>query len=242
MKQTAVDMDTFSLLEALESFERGRVSYYEEGEDPILYHRGVLPAILSAPHGSQHMRHGRWKGQDGYTAALAHYVAQVTGAHALCVVRRIDPDPNYYDDSVYKHRLRDIVRGENTSVDEAKMKLLIDLHGVGSQRPFGVELGTMSGASCPDYEEHIIRILEEMGWSRDAPEPLRRLRVNEDFTAGNQATVTRYARQKLGINAAQLELNAYCRIPRSRGDFEARPELVAAVVGALIRIVSLVGG
>ena len=81
----------------LREFEEAQVRYREDplqGQPSFRYLPGTRPVLVSAPHGACHWRHGFWKGEDEYTAALAHVLAEHTGAHALYTLRRIRPDSN----------------------------------------------------------------------------------------------------------------------------------------------------
>jgi hypothetical protein len=156
--------------------------------------------LISAPHGALHWRHGGWKGEDEYTAALAHLLAEETGAHALYTVRRIRPDPNFEDDTDYKRTLARLLV-------EHDIELVLDLHGARRGRDFGIELGTMSGLTCPDFEATIIRRLEWQGFVRDHRRSLDRLWVNRLFKGGaRQRTVTRFVWEQCGVNADPVRL------------------------------------
>jgi hypothetical protein len=224
-------------------FEDKYVRYREDapqGEIPFRYLPGRRPVLISAPHGALHWRQGEWKREDEYTAALAHVLAEATGAHALYTVRRIRPDPNFDDDSNYKRTLACLLQ-------EHDIELVVDLHGARRGRDFGLELGTMSGITCPDYEATIIRHLEWQGFVRDHRRSLDRLWVNRLFKGGaRQQTVTRFVWEKCAVNAAQIEINAHLRVVHRKldatlyaeePDFEADPVRLRRAVQALIRII-----
>lgn len=211
-------------------FEETQVRYREDpapGQLSFRYVPGTQPVLISAPHGARHWRHGDWKGEDEYTAALAHLLAEQTGAHALYAVRRIRPDPNYEDDCDYKRALVSLLQ-------EHAIELVLDVHGARRGRDFGIELGTMSGLTCPDFEATIIRRLEWHGFVRDHRRSLDRLWVNRLFKGGDrQRTVTRFVWERCGINAAQLEINAHLRVVRRKPDamlFLEDPHFVADTV------------
>jgi hypothetical protein len=230
----------------LREFEETQVRYREDplpGQPSFRYLPGTRPVLVSAPHGACHWRHGFWKGEDEYTAALAHVLAEHTGAHALYTVRRIRPDPNVDDDSDYKRLLAGLLR-------ERDVELVLDLHGARRGRDFGIELGTMSGLTCPDYEATIIRRIEWQGFVRAHQRSLDRLWVNRLFKGGaRQRTVTRFVWEQCRVNAAQLEINAYLRVVRRKPDatlyldepdFTADPVRLRRTVQALIKIIRAV--
>ena len=227
----------------LRDFEESQVRYRDDpppGQAAFHYHPGTRPVLVSAPHGALHWRCGEWKGEDEYTAALAHVLAERTGAHALYTLRRIRPDPNFEDDSDYKRTLARLLQ-------EHHISLVLDLHGARRGRDFGLELGTMGGITCPDYETIIIRHLEWQGFVRNHRRSLDRLWVNQLFKGGaRQRTVTRFVWEQCGVNAAQIEINAHLRVVRRKPDavlyseepnFTADPLRLRRAVNALVRII-----
>ena len=70
----------------ISQFEEAQVRYADDpqpGQAAFRYRPGMRPVLISAPHGAYHWRQNYWKRPDGYTAALAHVLAEYTGAHAL---------------------------------------------------------------------------------------------------------------------------------------------------------------
>lgn len=227
-------------------FEESQVRYRDDppqGQTAFRYVPGTRPVLISAPHGALHWRHGVWKGEDEYTAALAHVLAEETGAHALYALRRIRPDPNFEDDSDYKRALARLL-------GEHDIELVLDLHGARRGRDFGLELGTMGGRTCPDYEAIIIRHIEWQGFLRNHRHSLDRLWVNQLFKGGaRQRTVTRFVWEQCGVNAAQIEINAHLRVVRRKSDavlhseepnFAADPVRLRRAIHGLIRIIRAV--
>jgi hypothetical protein len=227
----------------LRRFEEAQVRYQEDppnGQPSFRYLPGIRPVLISAPHGATHWRRGGWKGEDEYTAALAHVLAEESGAHALYTVRRIRPDPNFEDNSDYKRVLASLLAEQN-------IELVLDLHGARRGRDFGIELGTMSGRTCPDYEPTIIQYLEWQGFVREHRRSLDRLWVNRLFKGGaRQRTVTRFVWEQCEVNAAQLEINAHLRVVQRKPDamlcedepdFAADPVRLRRTFLALKRIV-----
>jgi len=211
-------------------FEKSQVRYRDDplaGQLPFHYRRGRWPVLVSAPHGALHWRSNGWKGEDEYTAALAYELAKQTDAHALYTVRRIRPDPNFDDDSDYKRALAHLLQ-------EHEIALVLDLHGARQGRDFGLELGTMGGYTCPDYQAIIIQHIEWQGFVRNHQRSLDRLWVNRLFKGGaRQPTVTRFVWEQCGINAAQIEINAHLRVVRRKPDatlFSSEPGFTADLV------------
>lgn len=198
---------------------------------------GHLPVLLSAPHGAAHLREGRIKEEDEFTAGMVRLVAEKTGAHALYTYRKSRTDPNYYANVPYKQVLKEIV-------DQARVKFVLDIHGCAPERDFGLALGTMCNQSCPRHRPSIVDSLAGHGFSVSS-RGLLRLDLDRTFTAsGNHKveTVTQFAAQKLKIPAAQLEINARLRIVQlnSHGDTEKEPgdpDDILRTVNALLDLV-----
>lgn len=223
-----------------------------DGEAAFRFTPGTYPVLISAPHGAAHRRDGRFKQEDEYTAALAQLIAERTGASALYAWARSDDDPNWNKFSPYKEQLRRLVTARN-------VRFIIDLHGMSNRHKFGIAVGTMCGASCPQQHEILIHeTLVAEGFrpvsvaeAREFPELQSDCFIinHHRFTGGlTSHTVTRYAAQELGVHAAQLEICAALRIVRRRatdkwpGDFRGDPVGILRVVAALERLVRLLAG
>lgn len=201
----------------------------EPGEMEFRYRKGRIPFLLSAPHGAQHTRNGRPKDEDEYTAAFARFIAEETGAHVLYAYRKSGTDPNYYPDVPYKQTLKQIALAE-------RIALVLDLHGASPKRPFGLALGTIRGSSCPEYRPLILDSLHQSGFVETAT-GLDRLDVDQAFPAAGLhgvETVTRYAWQRLGVQAAQIEINAHLRIVERKPD-AASPEVFRGNVEGILK-------
>jgi hypothetical protein len=232
------------MIERLAQLEKD-IRYQEPAadHDPEFKHTpGSIPILLSAPHGAVHTRNGAAKDEDEFTAGLAQLIGRQTGAHVLYARRRSNTDPNYYPGAPYKYRLENLVQ-------EHGIKFVLDVHGVLPGRKFGIELGTARGQSCsPDEKELIIDVLEAFGFKPQHPSRLHRLWVDEKYTgAGSRRveTVTQFAWKRLGLSAAQFEINAHLRIPQRRPDassgdksFQGDPEMIARTIQAFTALVS----
>lgn len=234
----AVHTDTLERLIALEH----EIQYNQpprDGERPFAYEPGRLPILLSAPHGAEHLRNGRYKEEDEYTASIARLVAGNTGAHVLYSYAQSDSDPNWDRHAPYKERLSEIV-------DEAGITFVLDIHGMSNRHKFGLALGTIRGRSCPAYEALIVRTLEArqfrpatigevkafdtLQWDRFVVNPPR-------FTGGvSSHTVTRYVSQELRVAGAQLELCSTLRVAERRSPSK-RPQRFAGDPAAIVHTI-----
>lgn len=180
----------------LNEIQRDRLS-----QDYFGYIGGSIPILISAPHGAVHYRTGehRWKAADTYTSAIAIELGRMTGAHVLYLKNKAPEDPNNDLRSKYKDFLSRVAV-------EKGIKFIADLHGAGAERPFKVDIGILddrtSKSSCPTFHSDIgnaFRTLE------DSP-------FNRHFTARAPGTITYFAKHSLGIEAAQIEINARYRM------------------------------
>lgn len=199
---------------------------------------GRIPVLLSAPHGAAHFRNGRLKEEDEYTGGLVRLIAEKTGAHALYAYRMSNTDPNYYTNVPYKRALQYLT-------DRHGVHFVLDVHGCSPDRRFGIALGTMHNRSCPRHRPMIIQTFFEHGFT-EMNAGLLRLDLDNTFPAnGNDhvETITQFAFNKLGVPAAQIELNARLRIVQrlpgatSREPVVGEPEAILRVIDALVVLV-----
>lgn len=170
---------------------------------------GRIPVLLSAPHGAVHYRKGRPKQEDEYTSGLARLLAEKTGAHALVAFRKSATDPNYYANTPYKRALQQ-------AIERHSIRFVLDIHGCSPDRDFGIGLGMMHNRSCPYHRPAILQTLAAHGFD-EMNSGLLRLDIDKTFPANGSEhieTITRFTSSRLGIPAAQIELNARLQIVR----------------------------
>lgn len=217
--------------------------YASKEESEFAYCSGNIPILVSAPHGAAHTRNGRYKGEDEYTAAFARLIAEKTGAYCIYARRKSMTDPNAAVDAPYKEKVRQICM-------DNVIRFVIDLHGMWPKHEAGIELGTRDGKSCPEQKERIIQALSESGFTLDHRNKLLRLRIDAQFSGNGSATrepMIKFVSEKLGIPAAQFELNAWNRIVERREDaaerdktFRGNPEMIEKTILALIDVVNAI--
>ena len=97
------------------------------------------------------------------------------------------------------------------------------------------------------YRNLILESLRQSGFSEDAT-GLSRLDVDRTFAAaGSDAheTITRYAWQRLGVQAAQFELNAHLRVVNRKPDasstdlFRGYPDKILKTVHAFLHLMQV---
>ncbi len=222
------DMD--NLLEDIKKIEFSMIKCDEQSADYYRYIGGQIPILISAPHGAKHYRTrekgGYWKKEDAYTSSLAIKLGQLTGAHVVYAKYKAEEDANSDVRSAYKDFLGNMVRKHD-------IRFVIDLHGACGSQPFKVDVGTVSDtpeeSSCPTFRPIIQRAFQ--GFEEHV--------FNKHFAAGGCGTITSFARNDLGIEAAQFEINARYRIveSRSRPSFKANEQDVLDMVGRLEQMI-----
>lgn len=193
------------LLRQIKQIECSLIHYNTLSPDYFGYIKGRIPILISAPHGAKHYRArwGSWKEEDAYTSALAIKLGELTGAHVLYVKNKTLEDPNSDLTSAYKNFLKKVVERDHIA-------FVLDLHGSRANQPFKIDVGTISNdlnkSSCPRFRQTIQETFAGF-------EP----RIfNQKFCAGGPGTITCYARQGLGVESAQIEINANYRIVESK--------------------------
>ncbi len=211
------------ILRDMRAIEFGQIDYDTPADPYFAYIRGTIPILVSAPHGAKHYRtkETRWKAEDAYTASLAIELGKLTGAHVLYVKNKAGEDPNNDEGTQYKEFLKKVVKENN-------IRFVLDLHGSDSHRPYKIDVGIMNNAvtlcSCPTY-----RGLIKKTFSRFEPRVF-----NQHFSAHSKGTVTYFAKNVLGIEAAQIEINANYRIVESKSTgFKADPRNILDLVERL---------
>jgi hypothetical protein len=220
------------ILQDMRNIEFGLIDYDTPADPYFSYIKGTIPILISAPHGARHFRtkENRWKAEDAYTSSLAIELGKLTGAHVLYVRNKAGEDPNNDPGTEYKKFLE-------KAVWENHIRLILDLHGSDGHRPYKVDVGTIDNAitrcSCPTYREIIAK-----NFSGFEPRVF-----NKNFSARGRDTITYFAKNTLGIEAAQIEINANYRIIESKSKrFKADPQKVLEIVRRLQDLILAVKG
>ena len=215
------------VLEEMRHIEFSAINYDDEADPYWDYIKGSIPILISAPHGAKHYRasEGAWKDEDAYTSSLAIVLGRLTGAHVLYVKNRTREDPNNDMGTKYKEALKE-------AVEKNRIGFILDLHGSGGSRPFKIDIGIMDNSparcSCPTFRDILEKVFADF-------EP----RIfNQRFPARSGGTITCFARNSLGIEAAQVEINANYRIVRSKSTgFETDPANIVDLTKRLRRVI-----
>lgn len=212
---------------------------------PFLHIQGSLPILISAPHSAVHTRNGRLKRAEGFTGAIAHLVAKITGGHALYANYRLPTDPNWDRHSPYKALLARIVKTHN-------IQFVFDLHGMSNWHKFGIALGTINGRSCPKETPLIEQALTTQGFYKTTERAAKNFKSldwqtfitdHSRFTGGvSNHTITRFVTDNLGISGIQIELCTTMRIvsPETFTGYKLTQGNSVATLKTIQTIVSLI--
>jgi len=211
------------------NFENRQKLLYREpassDSDGLIYIKGDIPILVSAPHSSAHKRMGKLKRQEYYTAALSVMLHSLTGCHVLYTNRLMESDPNYYDESPFKKKLSELA-------DSNDIKLLVDLHGTGHERRYDLYPGVGNEREfllgCDDCLDELHKTASESEISVGGLDV---------FPAAKQMTVTKYAARKLNIPSIQLEINRTLREPnKSPEDFMRLVKFLRGFIDGLVNL------
>lgn len=169
-------------------------NYFGNSKEDYEYQSGNIPILISAPHTVKQLRNGEYKKADIYTGALAKVLHESTGAH-LIYKASTNGDENYTtEETEYRKKIKEIV-------EKNDIKIIIDLHGMLSNRDSDIDIGTGDKNNSNLLgQDHILSIAESsLG---DA-----KYTVNKYFSGSMNHTISNYCSRKLGIPTLQLEIN-----------------------------------
>ena len=117
------------------NFEQSHKFYYRHlTHDSNIFLPGSSGTVVSAPHSTNHVRFGRIKIFERYTAALSALMHSLTGACSLYTNSVSISDPNYYDNCGFKETLTEITKNK-------RYGFLLDIHGTEENREHDIYPG-----------------------------------------------------------------------------------------------------
>lgn len=188
------------------------------GEESYQIIEGSGKVLLTAPHTVNHIRKGRTKLREVCTGAYAEVLHDLTNAPVIYMNYK-DIDSNYYDDTEFKFAL------SNYLDEHPEIKIVFDMHGASSTRPFDIDLGTMNGKSLNN--KWFLPYLMKRYFKR---ENIKDISFNH-FSAAYQDTVTKFV-SKRGLVAVQIEINREFRC----GEDEKTLDFVKSMKNIIERI------
>ncbi|MBM7614075.1 hypothetical protein [Alkaliphilus hydrothermalis] len=161
------------------------------------YIEGNIPVILSAPHTVRQIRNGTHKKADIFTGSLGIILQELTNCHLIYRTYTGKGDANRDIECPYKAQLMKKITDNN-------ILYLIDLHGMGENREFDIDIGTLRGKSI---ETSLEKIILNSFFSFN----IKDVRFDYLFDADKEGTVTNTIWNNLSINSFQIEINAIYR-------------------------------
>lgn len=209
--------DVKSMSDIIESqFSYNDYNGFEHSLFPYDVKLGTKPVLLSAPHSVNHMRNNEVKKADLYTGTIASIIQLYTNCFCIYSNRIADEDPNYTIGGTYKDAVKKICTQHD-------IRLVIDLHGAAATREFDIDLGTMDGTSIDETSVSIMKSLFNQNGIHD-------IRLNDTFPASHKGTITHFTRNKLNINAIQMEINYLYRNPNNTAQFSTLLQSLVDIV------------
>jgi gamma-glutamylcyclotransferase (GGCT)/AIG2-like uncharacterized protein YtfP len=188
------------------SFERHQKRSYRDfscsSSNELIFLKGDIPVLITAPHATSHLRMNKLKYEEEYTGAISVVLHILTGSHTLYTNCALKTDPNFYEHTPFKERIREIV-------EEFGIRFVIDLHGTRTQTNNDIYPGIGKRGEFLLGNQKYFSLLEES--TKAYGLTLGGLHV---FSASRQMTVTKFVSQNLKIPAMQLEINRELRNPQ----------------------------
>lgn len=218
------ESDPFSFAVAFENIQK---QYYRmrpdgRGEENIFV-EGAVPVLVTCPHSTAHVRMGKLKRHEFYTAALGAMLHLVLGCHFLYANREQETDPNYYDDCDFKTTLGKIL--SETGID-----LVVDIHGTGNEKPEDLFPGVGTERefllSAPDVLDMFYQTAGEHGIAAGGA---------DIFPAARQMTVAKFAATRFSVPAIQIEISDRLRMPWRREEEFRR--LIGFLLGFVRKVI-----
>ncbi len=190
--------------------------------NPFVVIERESPVLISAPHGAICLRNDQnhlWHEEDEYTAGMAILLGEICNTSVIATTwKTIDSDPNYHFEnrSSYKQEIRRLTEARN-------IKWVFDLHGAGLnsqtlEKTVLIDFGTRN--ELKSFNPETLDILKE-----DILTMLGNNVISENkfpaYATKNQMSVTAFCQDKLDVDAVQIEMKPFVRVPVRRIDSSA---------------------
>ena len=151
--------------------------------------------LVSAPHSVPHERGDRLLPPECETGALAVQLSRTIGCGAIC---KTSPrgDANWDAESPYRDLVCDIVR-------EHRIRALVDLHQMRSERPQSFEVGSGHGENVLGRRDLVRAVAGALGAADLGP-----IVTDGLFSASKPATVSATVSRRCRIPCIQIEINS----------------------------------
>lgn len=181
------------------------------------------PILISAPHGAICLRNDQnqlWHEEDEYTAGMAILLGEICNTTVIATTwRTIDSDPNYHFEnrSLYKQEIRRLIESRG-------IKWVFDLHGASlKSSTLGdkiiIDFGTRK--EHKSFNPETLGILKANLAKRLGKKDVISENKFSAYATKNQMSVTAFCHEKLDVDAIQIEMKPFLRIPSRRIDSSA---------------------
>lgn len=169
-------------------------NYFGSSEKDYEYKKGSIPILISAPHTVKQWRNESYKSADIYTGALAKTLHESTGVHIIYKAST-NGDENYTtEETEYRKKIKDIVSKND-------IKVIIDLHGMSSDKDSNIDIGTGSSSNVNLLGQNYILSLVGSSLGNN------NYTVNKYFSGGKTYTMSGYCSSNIGLPTLQVEIN-----------------------------------
>lgn len=165
---------------------------------------GDIPVLISAPHSVKQIRNGKIKAHEFYTGSIAHCLAKQIGCSCIAkqylIETSTNDDPNTDDKNcLYKKTVSNFLQNN-------KIKLFVDIHGLSSKRDCVVDVCIDSGKNINNmqYVFDLQKIINNKFGENSCS-------IDKYFQASSENVMSKWVYSTYKVSAIQLEINGAYR-------------------------------
>ncbi|MCQ2976779.1 MAG: N-formylglutamate amidohydrolase [archaeon] len=165
---------------------------------------GKEKIMLSAPHAFIHLRDGEIRLAETNTNKIVLDLCDELKTYGIYKTISSDNDANYDKDCQYKKECL-------KQVKRSKIKLLIDFHGMASEREEDICIGIANYElvnNDKEFIDQVIKIFNKNGF--------KNVSIDKPFDCTRKECVSNYIHAETGIYAMQIEINGKYRLEDSK--------------------------
>ena len=198
--------NTAILQQIKEEEQKFKVNNYKgDSVCPCVVERfGDTPILLSAPHAVKQIRNGEIKAHEFYTGAITTCLAKEVGC--ACITKQYLIENSQNDDPNTDNAYCSYKTAINQFLQEHKIKLFVDIHGLSSKRDSIIDICIDNGKNVNDmdYVSSLQKCLEnKFGENKSS--------IDKYFKAFSKNIMTKWVHSNFGISAIELEINGAYR-------------------------------
>jgi len=165
---------------------------------------GDLPILLSAPHAVKQIRNGEIKAHEFYTGAIVECLAKRIGC--ACITKQYLIENTTNDDPNTDNAYCSYKTAINQFLQEHKIKLFVDIHGLSSTRDSIVDI-------CIDHGKNVnnISVVSELQKCIENQFAADMCSIDKYFQALSDNIMSKWVHSTFNISALELEINGAYR-------------------------------